>query len=200
LTAAFLSDSIVLREEVITVSKSNRLLIVVPVLIFASIVLSGCYTLVGYPPEVERGAVEVEPDEGQVYRYRGYYDTYSPYSYYWDYYDPYYDYWYPGYYYRDYYPWRYYGNYYYWDYGGRYVPEKRPEARRRGVEPQRSPRPERRGESSLEEDEAEKSNREVRDTRRDNTQRSVRQKSRDSSSDSSRRAPRRTSEDEEKNE
>jgi hypothetical protein len=199
LTAAFLSDSIVLREEVITVSKVNRLLKVIPVLIFVSIVLSGCYTIVGYTPEVERGAVEVEPDEGQVYRYRGYYDTY-PYSYYWDYYDPYYNYWYPRSYYWDYYPRRYYDDYYYWDYGGRYVPEKRPETRRRGVEPQRSPRPERRGESSLKEDEDTKSSREVRDTRRGDTQRSVRRKNKDSSSDSSRRSPGRTSQDEEKDE
>ncbi len=173
-------------------SKVNRLLMAIPVLIFTILLLQGCYTIVGYPPEVERGAVEVEPDEGQVYRYRGYYDTYSPYSHYWDYYDPYYNYWYPGYYYRDYYPWRYYDNYYYWDYGGRYVPEKRPETRRRGVEPQRSPRPEQK-ESRLKEDEDEKSSREVRDTRRGDTQRSVRRDSKDSS----RRAPRRRSKDEE---
>jgi hypothetical protein len=165
---------------------------VISALIFASIVLSGCYTLVGYTPEVERGAVEVEPDEGQVYRYRGYYDTY-PYSYYWNYYDPYYNYWYPRSYYWDYYPRRYYDDYYYWDYGGRYVPEKRPETRRRGVEPQRSPRSEQRGESSLKEDEDRESGREVRDTRRSDTQRSV---GRDNK-DSSRRAPKRSSQDEE---
>lgn len=177
-------------------SKVNRFPVVILALIFISAFISGCYTLVGYPPEMERGATEVEPAESQVYRYRGYYDTY-PYSYYQDYYDPYYNYWYPRYYYRDYYPWRYYDDYYYRDYGGRYVPGKKPETRRRGVEPQRSPRPEQRGESSLKEDEDRESDREVRDTRRGDTQRSVRQKNRDSSSDSSKRAPRRTSQDEE---
>ena len=124
-----------------------HMLLAMSALLAVSALTSGCYTLVGYPP----GESLVEEESGTSRAYRDYeyrYDYTYP-DYYGYNYDPYYSLWHPYYdYYRyspyyDYY--RYYpGRYYDDDY---YVPEKKPETRRRGTREFRSTvRPERKSE------------------------------------------------------
>jgi hypothetical protein len=161
------------------------------VFLIIAVLTSGCYTIVGYPPEVEKGIIEEDAAPGQVYReYEYYYDR--PYPYYWGY-NSYYDVWYPYYHYRDY-PW-------WWDYNDQYVPEKKPETKRRGSsELQRAPQPERKRDRRLEEDEEiEQSSREIRSERgtEDRVQKPLR-KSRRASTTGSEKRSNRKSEDEER--
>lgn len=84
------------------------------------LLISGCYTKVGYAPSAEdRLSKEEDTDRWETYTYREYY-----YPFYFDYYDLYFPYyWYPHrYWYR---PWWYYWDDYY------YIPEKKPEVRQR---------------------------------------------------------------------
>lgn len=93
---------------------------------------SGCYTIIGHPSPAEEGVVEEEIVEDQVY-YEAEYGR--PYPYYLDYYDLWYPrshyYWSRPWWYYDDYPVRYYD--YDYDYDDHYVPEKKPETRRRGA-------------------------------------------------------------------
>jgi hypothetical protein len=163
--------------------------------------VSGCYTIVGYPPEMEGSIAEGEPAESRYYDYYDYYND-SPYSYYRDYsYPYYYGFWSP--YYRDY-SWWYYDDYYYRyrDYDHRYVPEEKPEIRRRGTtEPKRFTSPERKRGSTLKEDKEEsRKGRELPDQKvKSDVQRSVERKQRDSTSSSGRRSTRRSTRDEDEN-
>lgn len=174
--------------------------------------IPGCYTIVGYPPPVEESIVDLgspsarnleeEAARGHVYRdYEYYYDR--PYSYYRDYYDPYYSFSYP---YHQYYwdsPWWYYDDYYHWDYDDYYVPEKKPEIRKRGASGLRPvPGPERGSRSRLELEEDEEKKQPVREIRnrqrtKNRTQRSVERKHRDDTSSSKKRSAERESQDEE---
>jgi len=105
-----------------------RGLIAVLVILIISVLISGCYTIVGYPPEAEEGVIEEDIVQGRTYRHYGYYYDY-PY-YYWDDFDLYYPYRWDPYYYDYWYgPW-WYDDYYHWDYDY-YVPEKKPETRKR---------------------------------------------------------------------
>jgi len=137
--------------------KINMQIAILSSLIIA-VLLSGCYTIVGYPPEMEAGITEEVETEGQRYTYyEGYYER--PYTYFWDYYDPYYGLRYPSYYDRDYYysdPWRYGNRYrYYNDY---YAPlQQKPESRKReSSQLRRTPRPESKRGSVIEKDEEQK--------------------------------------------
>lgn len=194
----------IMREEEILMPRVYRLIAMSAFGLIIAVLTPGCYTIVGYAPEVEEGIIaEEEAVPGQVYRdYEYYYDR--PYSYYWDYYDPYYGLWYPYsyYYYRGYPRWRYYNDYYYWYYDDHYVPSKRPETRRRGTsELRRIPSPGSKRGSRLEGDEEKKQpSREIQSRRRavDRIQRSVMRKHRDSTSSSEKRSTKRKSQDEEK--
>jgi len=184
----------IIREEGNSMPRIRELIAMSALLTIAALI-SGCYTMVGYSPEIEEGIIEEEAAPGQVYRdYEYYYDR--PYSYYWDYYDPYYGLWYPYsyYYYRGYPWWRYYDDYYYWGYGERYVPEEKPGPRRREASrPQRARGPSiRRGSRSEEENKQPSERRTSEETRRP-----VRRGTRDSSSGSKERSDKRKSQDEE---
>jgi hypothetical protein len=194
----------IMREEGNSMPRIDKLIAMLVFTLIIAVLTPGCYTIVGYAPEVEEGIIaEEEAVPGQAYRdYEYYYDR--PYSYYWDYYDPYYGLWYPYsyYYYRDYPRWRYYNDYYYWYYDDHYVPEKKPGPRRLGTsELRRIPRPESRSRNRLEGDEdREQPSREIQSRQRaaDRIQRSVIRKHRDSTSSSEKRSTKRKSEDEEK--
>ena len=175
----------------------HRMMAILSLLIVVAFA-SGCYTIVGYAPEAEKAIVEEEAAGSQIYRDYDYLYYNRPYSYYQDYYDPYYGLWYPHSYYDYWYRpwWRYYDDYYYRDYDEYYVPQNKPETKRRGaLERSRSYRPESKRESMVEEDE-EKSplNREVRDKRR--VEDKPVRKLRDSLSESKRRSTKRGSQDE----
>ena len=144
-------------------------LVVALVFLFTVILVSGCYTIVGHPSVVEEGIVDAETEEiveDRVYEYYGpeYGRTYP-------YYLDYYDLWYP----RSYYYWNgprwYYNDYptrYYYDYDGHYVPEKKPETKRRGAtDTWRSLRSRDRSETAPEQDrETDQPRREIRSRRR----------------------------------
>ena len=114
-------------------TKINKALFILILLIMA-VMLSGCYTLVGPPPDAkeilpkkysQREDIERDHD----YYYDSSYDLGS-----WEEYDLYYsDSWYPYYYGRYWYqPWGYDGRDY-WYNDGYYVPEKKPETKNRGA-------------------------------------------------------------------
>lgn len=129
--------------------------------LFMAVLVSGCYTVVGYPSPVEEGIAEEETAEERTYEY--YESEYGrPYPYYDSYYGlgSYYGLWYPSSYYYRGRPWWNYGYYYpryYYDdyyYRGYYAPEKRPDTKRRGAsELRRAPRPQDRIGPRLERDE-----------------------------------------------
>ena len=165
-------------------------LVAVSVLLIMAALISGCYTIVGYPPELEESIIEEEAAKGQIYRNHEYYYD-RPYSYYYrDYYDPYYGFGYPYSYYRDY-PW-WYDDYYYWDYDGHYVPQKKPDTKKRGTsELRRTPSPERGRGSKLKEDEEKKQIQRGQETENKT------QRSKDSTPSSRKRSTRREYQDEE---
>ena len=78
--------------------RMHRLIAMAALLAIVALI-SGCYTMVGYP--LGEGVVEEEPARSRVYRdYEYYYDYADPYYYDGYYYDPYYSLWHP---YYDYY-------------------------------------------------------------------------------------------------
>ena len=114
--------------------------------------------------------VKASPDEKEAIQAEA--DTY--YGHYYErpglyYYDPLYSFWYPRSYYSYWdYPRRYYDDYYYYrdygyDYGYGYVPQRKPEVKRRDASGiSRAPRPERkRGSVMMEDEEKDRSNREI---------------------------------------
>ena len=144
-------------------------LIVALVFLFTVVLVSGCYTMVGRPSVVDGTVVGAETEEiveDRVYEYYG-----SEYGRTYPYYQDYYGLWYPQSYYYwngprwyyDRYPTRYYYDHDY-DYDGQYVPEKKPETRRRGAtDTWRSLRSRERSETAPEQDrEREQPNREIR--------------------------------------
>jgi len=107
----------------------NKRLIIISVAIFLmALLLSGCYTLIGYPPDAKES---MEKKHGErSYRDYEYYE--SPYIYDGEYY--FYDFFpYYGTYYYWYRPW--WDHWYYWDDGYYYyTPEKKPESHKRGTD------------------------------------------------------------------
>lgn len=103
----------------VKLEKFNPLALVI--LIVPILLMTGCYTKVGYTPSLEDRMSEEQEDmdRWETYTYREYY-----YPFYFDYYDFYFPYyWYPHrYWYR---PW-----WYFWD-DDYYVPENKPEIRQR---------------------------------------------------------------------
>ena len=178
-------------------SRAYKLMVALTFL-FTVVLLSGCYTIVGHPSAVEEGIVDAETEEiveDRVYEYYGpeYGRTYP-------YYSDYYGLWYPN----SYYYWngpRWYYDHYptrrYYDYDGRYVPEKKPEIRRRGAtDTWRSLRSGDRSKTVPEQDrEREQTNREIRNRRRtENIPRKAPTQRRDTTSQ--RRSRRRDDQDE----
>ena len=177
--------------------------IVMLTLLGVAMLMSGCYTIVGYPQAMEEGIAESVIEEELVgERIYGHYGSYRPYSCYRDYYDPYYgllsprsyygyydDYW--------YYPRRYYGDYYYQYNDNYYAPQRKPETKSR-TSVRRNSRPESNKKLTEWGEEKEQSNREIRSrSKADNTvQRSVR-KSRSSAANSKKRSVKRENQDEE---
>ena len=106
-----------------------RLIIVFIILFLAVLLLSGCYTLIGYPPDAQESMGKNHSEK--AYRDYEYYENpylgygeYYPYDFYPYYYDSY-SYWYR--------PWLYDGGYY-WDGDYQYyAPEKKPEVKKRSV-------------------------------------------------------------------
>ena len=109
--------------------RHTRLIIVFIVFLLVVLLLSGCYTLIGYPPDTkesmggrhsERAYRDYDYYESPYYLDYGYY--YLPYPYFYDRYS----YWYR--------PWLY-DDGYYWDddYHYSYTPEKKPEVKSRSV-------------------------------------------------------------------
>ncbi|MFC1712323.1 hypothetical protein ACFL6S_01575 [Candidatus Poribacteria bacterium] len=136
-------------------------------LLLMAVLISGCYTVVGHPSPVEEGIAKEGTTEGQPRRHYFESEYEYDYPYYGGYYglDPYYGSWYPGsYYYGGYYGGysRWYNGYsyyprYYYDDDHYYIPENRPETRRRGAsELRRSPGPEDRREIEMERKEEDK--------------------------------------------
>ena len=126
--------------------------------------------MVGRPSVVDGSVVDAETEEiveDRVYEYYG-----SEYDRNYPYYSDYYDRWYPSsYYYWNSPRWYYYDHYpsrYYYDYDDHYVPEKKPETRRRGAtDTWRSLRSRERSGTAPEQDrEREQPNREIRNRRR----------------------------------
>jgi len=121
----------------------SRVFIYILALLLISLTLSGCYTVIGYPPNAND--LTVKKDTGHRGIYREYYNYDSPYYYYddldnysYDLYD-----WYPFYYFdsnhKYHHDWSY-DNLYYGDDNSNYVPEKKPEVRKRdATELRRSP-------------------------------------------------------------
>ncbi|MGQ9610195.1 MAG: hypothetical protein ACUVWN_12910 [bacterium] len=102
----------------ITSGKFNTIAIIIFIIFIFFI--SGCYTKVGYTPNLEDRISEERKDidRWESYTYREYY-----YPFYFDYYDFYFPYyWYPRYWYKP--LWYFWDDYY-------YVPEKKPEIRQR---------------------------------------------------------------------
>jgi hypothetical protein len=165
-------------------------------LLIMALFLSGCYTIVGYP---EEGMVAEERSDTRYYRYDDYDGGYS--SYYYDYYDPYYNLWYPyspySYYYWYRHPWWYYDDYYYYnDYDDKYIPERKPDAKRRGSsDVRRAPRREGRGDILLNEMGEEEQKRDRQKSENLKQQPATRKRS----ASESERAPKRQEEDEEEN-
>jgi len=128
----------------------SRILIFMMALLLISVMLSGCYTIIGYPPSANE--LTVKKDTGHKGIYREYYYNDSPY-YFGDLDDySYYLYgWSPFYYFNDYWyhPYGGYDDWYYRDYNydyyndndhSYYVPEKKPDVRKRdATEIRRSP-------------------------------------------------------------
>ncbi|MGB9595324.1 MAG: hypothetical protein ACPL7B_03500 [Candidatus Poribacteria bacterium] len=109
--------------------RSNMIFIIFLVSIIAiALLLSGCYTLIGYPPDARESIEKKYGEKTHRYDYE-YYE--SPYVYYEEYYFydafPYY-YWYR--------PWWY--RWYYWDDDYYYTPERKPESQKRGTDNIRS--------------------------------------------------------------
>jgi len=110
-------------------SKINVFILLI--LVSVSLLISGCYTIVGYPSELGERYIEDEALVERTYNYREYYYNY-PYSYFWNYYEPYYDFIYPfsNYYWNS--PWWHnYDNYNYRSYDQYYVPNVKPETKSR---------------------------------------------------------------------
>ena len=181
-------------------------LTVILALLALAVFVSGCYTIVGYPPEAMEGVMVEESTEEPVYMDYGYYRSY-PYSYYRDYYDPYYGllspYYYHDYYYDDYWGYSrlYYGNHYYGysGYDGYRAPEKKPEVKYRSssrIQRYTEPGSERKVRAQRYE-EKEQSSREIRSkSRAENVIRRAVRKSRSSTSTSKRRSVKREDQDE----
>ena len=111
------------RKEGVKMVKSGKLnFLAIIILIIPILLITGCYTKVGYTPNLEDKLSEEREDidRRETYIYREYY-----YPFYFDYYDFYFPYyWYPHrYWYR---PW-----WYYWYDDYYYVPENKPEIRQR---------------------------------------------------------------------
>jgi len=108
--------------------KSQGFLLILALLLI-SLMLSGCYTIIGYPPDAKDTTVTGHKDI-----YREYYDYDSPF-YFGGFYDyPHYLYGWSPYYYDNnywYHPEWSSNNWYYRDDDSSYVPEKRPEVRKR---------------------------------------------------------------------
>lgn len=177
-------------------SRTYSIMIVLVLLAMAAFI-PGCYTIVGYPPEMMESTPEGdEALKDQSYGYSEYYQyDYPRSSYYGGYYDPYYGFIYPyNNYYWDY-PYQYRDDYYryYWDYDYEYVPNKKPESRFRGSTELR-PKTEEKREGNLEK--KDKPNREVRSTQ--GTGRAVQSSvKKHGESSSSSRSPKREAQDEE---
>lgn len=112
--------------------KLHRLIFILA-LFLIPLFLSSCYTIIGYPPNVEDATVKKDTEHKGIYREYYYYDS----PYFWGGLDDYSYYLYHGYpsYYNDYYwnrPWWLYNDGYYWDDNNNYyAPEKKPEIRKR---------------------------------------------------------------------
>ncbi len=137
-------------------------------LLLMAVLISGCYTVVGHPSPVEEGIAKEGTAGGQPRRHYFESEYEYDYPYYGGYYglDPYYGSWYPGSsYYGGYYggysrwynDYNYYPRYYYDNDDHYYIPENRPETRRRGAsELRRTPRTEDRREIEMERKEEDK--------------------------------------------
>jgi hypothetical protein len=137
------------------------------IILCISLFVSGCYTMFGYPPELEERYVGDEGLVDSVYGYREYYPDYSSldYSYY---YDPYYGFIFP---YSDYYYgdsswwWRDYDNYNYRNYDQYYyAPKHKPETKYR-LDQTRSAPSTKRESRSKDDEEKENPKREIRSSR-----------------------------------
>ncbi len=115
--------------------RHTRSIIVLTALFLVVLSLSGCYTIVGYPPDARESMGKRHGEK--AYRDYEYYE--SPYLEYGEYYlYDFYPYYYDSYSYR-YRPWLYDGGYYWDDDYQSYAPEKKPEVRKRSViEPSRT--------------------------------------------------------------